>query len=665
MKQIRKVLFLNLFLFAIFSLVTSCSDFALSLQKNKDEVTYNLQISQASNGTVTASKITGISAGEEVILTVTPNQNYKLKNLSVVTLQNKDVAVAFVTKNETYKFTMPASDVTVTPVFTIQTVIEDLSGSQGSPEDNGILYKVEHYLQTLEDLETYELAAIQIKSGEAGKETTAAAKTYAGFNVVAFTQKTILEDGSTVVKIFYNRKTITYTFNPNGGNWDGSTDVKTVTGVYGAEFSVENPLRAGYDFVWDKIIPSTFETSNLDFTAVWTARNDTKYTVKTYEQNIDGSYTLLSISEKIGTTDTTTNITGDSSQTGFDLVINQENINGDGSSIVNVYYNRKLYTIIFETNGGSTIPSQQVFYGATVQMPPVPVKENCSFCNWYLDTTCDIVFNISTVITSDLSLYAFWNSNAITYSFHETVNKLPAATDGTYSTSGEYVLFGDFPQSAKDENITVDESISMKMGNMTVYKGSDEKLYAKVESSYYLVEPIKWRVLSKDQNGKAVLFAEYILLDCEWNVSGSNALFTNSKIFRYLNSTFLNNAFSNSAQEQIEITTIIPDIYKSSDNYLPVNEFATDAKVFLLSRDEFVNIYDFEPWVFGCRIRYATAYASAIGAEDWWWLRSFYGAQVYQHEAFIVENKGDLNLRVVGTEHGGIVPAITVYLPDE
>ena len=643
-------------------LITACSDFALSLQKNKDAVTYNLQISQTSNGTVTASKTTEISAGDEVILTVSADQGYQLKSLSVMTLQNKDIAVAAVTKNITYKFTMPASDVTVTPAFAIETVIEDLTGGQSSPEDNGVLYKVEHYLQDVDDLETYELAAIQIKSGEAGEETSAVAKTYAGFNVLAFTQKTISENGNTVVKIFYNRKTITYTFDPNGGNWNGSTEVKTVSGLYGAVINKpQNPVRAGYDFsVWDDNT-TVFGSENKTLSGLWIARTDTLYTVKTYEQNVDGSYTFISSYGTTGTTDTTTNVTADSPQTGFDLVINQVNIDGDGSSIVNVYYNRKSYIITFETNGGSPIPSQQVLYGATVQMPAEPTKENYRFYNWYTDSTCNNLFNSNTTITSAKSLYAFWISNAITYSFHETVTPLDAGTDGTYGTSGEYVLFGDFPQSALVGEITVDENITMKMGNMTVYCGSDGKLYAKVSGSYYKVEPIKWRVLSKDQNGKAVILAENILMNCAWDSNYYQFVFTYSEIFEYLNTTFLNCAFTSAAQDKIEITSIIPegyDYYYGNYNYW--DEYAADAKIFLLSRDEAFEIYGFD---YSSRIRSPTAYASANGASSWWWLRSSRcNRNIDYSYASIVNLDGDSSSLNVSNSNGGVVPALSIFI---
>ena len=643
-------------------LITACSDFALSLQKNKDAVTYNLQISQTSNGTVTTSKTTEISAGDEIILAVSANQGYQLKSLTVMTLQNKDIAVAAVTKNITYKFTMPASDVTVTPAFAIETVIEDLTGSQSSPEDNGVLYKVEHYLQTLEDLETYELAAIQIKSGEAGEETSAMAKTYAGFNVLAFAQKTISENGNTVVKIFYNRKTITYTFDPNGGNWDGSTEVKTVRGLYGAVIPLDNPQRAGYNLTWDKTMPQTFEAVNLDFTASWTARTDTKYTVKTYEQNVEGgdNYTLLSTVEKTGTTDTTTTITA-SNKTGFDLTINQANIEGDGSTIVSIYYNRKSYTITFETNGGSPIPSQQVLYGATVQMPAEPTKDNYRFYKWYTESTFNNPFNVNTTITSAKSLYAYWIDSSITYNFQETVYKLDPGTDGTYGTSGEYVLFGDFPQSAKADDITVNESITMKMGNMTVYCGSDGNLYAKVSGSYYKVEPIKWRVLSKDQNGKAVILAENILMNCAWDSNYYQFVFTYSEIFEYLNITFLNCAFTSAAQDKIEITSIIPEGYDYYyDNYNYWNEYAADAKIFLLSRDEAFEIYGFD---YSSRIRSPTAYASANGASSWWWLRSSDCDDDGDYRgADFVRNSGSSDYNNVNRNDGGVVPALSIFI---
>jgi hypothetical protein len=85
------------------------------------------------------------------------------------------------------------------------------------PED-AVIYKVEHYQQNIEDDE-YSLveADTETKKGTIGTQTEATAKSYEGFSVNPFEQKTILSNGSTTVKIYYTRNVYTVTFNANGG----------------------------------------------------------------------------------------------------------------------------------------------------------------------------------------------------------------------------------------------------------------------------------------------------------------------------------------------------------------------------------------------------------------------------------------------------------------
>ncbi len=71
---------------------------------------YTITISSSENGTVTASAAKAI-AGKEITLTVTPATGYELDELTVV---DDDDAAVTVTN---YKFTMPASNVTVAATF--------------------------------------------------------------------------------------------------------------------------------------------------------------------------------------------------------------------------------------------------------------------------------------------------------------------------------------------------------------------------------------------------------------------------------------------------------------------------------------------------------------------------------------------------------------------
>lgn len=237
--------------------------------------------------------------------------------------------------------------------------------------------------------------------------------------------------------------------------------------------------------------------------------------------------------------------------------------------------------------------------------------------------------------------------------FTSKPKSLPAGTDGSVGTSGEYVYFGDWPQTLKDPSVTVDESNSMVSGAFTYYMGSDDCWYAKCkenayESGYkyndgttpvaqdsansykfFKVEPIKWRVVSRDyeSTGKALLVAEKILYSSVQYYDENGGMGVNknrtidgvtvypnnykhSKIRAYLNGInynksgsncadykglgFLQSAFSASAQSLIKTTTVKNDLNstKSYDNSVTYSDYICDNtsdKVFLLSLAELVN----------------------------------------------------------------------------
>lgn len=93
-------------------------------------------------------------------------------------------------------------------------------------------YKVEHWLQN-KNLNGYYLLSedTQIKTGDSLSQTDAQPNSYKGFIPESIEQKQIKRDGSTVVKIYYDRKKINVSFDANGRQ--GSMPVQTV--YYGTE----------------------------------------------------------------------------------------------------------------------------------------------------------------------------------------------------------------------------------------------------------------------------------------------------------------------------------------------------------------------------------------------------------------------------------------------
>lgn len=80
-----------------------------------------------------------------------------------------------------------------------------------------------------------------------------------------------------------------------------------------------------------------------------------------------------------------------------------------------------VYTVIFDTNGGSEIAKQSVEDGKTVTQPPIPTKRGYDFVGWYMGNE---TFDFNTKIKADVTLKAKWNiiTYTITYKLEGGTN---------------------------------------------------------------------------------------------------------------------------------------------------------------------------------------------------------------------------------------------------
>ncbi len=89
--------------------------------------------------------------------------------------------------------------------------------------------------------------------------------------------------------------------------------------------------------------------------------------------------------------------------------------------------NPQSYTIVFVTNGGSTVAEQGVTGGGKITEPGDPTRFGYEFDGWYKDENCTQVWTFETdKVTGDLTLYAKW--------------KVKPSTSDTYF---DYALIGD------------------------------------------------------------------------------------------------------------------------------------------------------------------------------------------------------------------------------
>ena len=136
---------------------------------NKNLVSsYELNITNGANGSVTAEKTTDLKKDEKVTLTISPSEGYELEKLTVA-----GVDVTNKVSNEKYSFPMPASDVAVSATFRekqkqYDVVIATLYNGKITPNKSKA-HEGEIITLTIEPDPDYELATLKY-TDEAGEE---------------------------------------------------------------------------------------------------------------------------------------------------------------------------------------------------------------------------------------------------------------------------------------------------------------------------------------------------------------------------------------------------------------------------------------------------------------------------------------------------------------
>lgn len=154
--------------------------------------------------------------------------------------------------------------------------------------------------------------------------------------------------------------TLTLTARVDKGYWihfnsDGGSYVAPQF-VTGNTIQPADPARPGFSFEgWYEESGNRFTfgsplTSNITLTAHWKSNTSTKYTVIHWQENADNNeYALRESEEKSGSTGAPTTAAAKSYEGFTAQTITQQTINGDGLTIVNVYYKRNVYAVKFFT----------------------------------------------------------------------------------------------------------------------------------------------------------------------------------------------------------------------------------------------------------------------------------------------------------------------------
>lgn len=171
----------------------------------------------------------------------------------------------------------------------------------------------------------------------------------------------------------------------------------------------------------------------------------TKYTVREWWQLTEGEgYSLHDSYEVEADSGSKTQATA-KTYTGFTAQspIEQQTIAADGTTIVNIYYDRLTYTVTYNSNGKNSIniPSTKEYrYGAKVQVA-FDTSDVTGFVlnGWFTDAACTTLYDSTEALTGDLVLYAKWLKAAdsgitVIFNYYQTDINVTMEKEGSVYT---------------------------------------------------------------------------------------------------------------------------------------------------------------------------------------------------------------------------------------
>ena len=169
------------------------------------------------------------------------------------------------------------------------------------------------------------------------------------------------------------------------------------------ENTITSPQLEGFSVDQSTVTFSGKVETDQTITVTYTG-TATTYTVKHLLQNTDGKTYTEDASETIDGTTGTTTVAAARAYKGFTAQeVNQAKVNADGSTVVEIKYDRNSYRLTWNTDGGSYVEPSDILYGASITLPKEPTKLGYTFKGW---ANCP-----ATMPAEDTTVTAKWEIN--------------------------------------------------------------------------------------------------------------------------------------------------------------------------------------------------------------------------------------------------------------
>ncbi len=335
---------------------------------------------------------------------------------------------------------------------------------------------------------------------------------------------------------------------------------------------------------------------------------------------------------------------------------------------------KKTIQVTYNANGGSNAPtSQEKQEGIDLTLSnKMPTRTGYTFLGWSSDSKAtEPTYEAGGTYTedADITLYAVWKKKVVVSGL-ENPRIEKHANDNGRKVTWDCVQFGSYPQSEVTSSDPVydllEEETDWDANNDAVVEGNKYRRMKKGDATYaedggvfyynwddsvtyhyFKYEPVKWRVLSIDEDTNEALILSDLVLDnrlyhddeteVTWKTSMMRSWLNgydgqqNCMEISYKDKGFIDTAFSSGEKAAISST----DLKNTETGDSTAEEYATADKVFLLSEPEASGeegmAYGFalsgsanDDMRFGVASTYAKAMGVCFDQEDdtcHWWLR--------------------------------------------
>lgn len=303
-----------------------------------------------------------------------------------------------------------------------------------------VSYTVIHWWENADDDE-YAFHESQELQGLTGATTTAAAKSYTikgknihgkdtsdkVFTATTIEQKTIKGDGSTIVNVYYKRKTYTMHFKERQYS---RTDLSTITKKWGQSISKKEwPAYKGNGNwqISDSRYLAYTSTMPMNDSTLWSTSGYYTHKAYYYVRNIEDTNYELHHTDVIKSSSDYLTIGKEDCYaiTGFTYSHGNPGVDGEYNNS-KFYYTRNSYSLRFINNGkqDKTVSKkyeQSISNENYTPARPSSLLDYYEFDGWYDNELCEgekYVFNGKTMPAQNVTLYAKWTAKKINLTYN-------------------------------------------------------------------------------------------------------------------------------------------------------------------------------------------------------------------------------------------------------